>query len=249
MLAETETDTINLPDLPDLPPMRDTRPRQILARSKKSGAAAQVNSGALLSFDASLPQQARDDISNSILFCQLAADKKFDRTTDPQDWKNSFASTLSIVGWIVQGISNTSSTSRDAVDWGELATSPMSSSAARLANEAIGACSDLPSGAEAILIWNEAAVGVASATFIIAASAASGNSVPLNLSICGFQTAAPDEGFLEWGLEYRIDQTYLGLTLNEAVYATVRQTIIDKLGDRPEYLVAEVELPRLASEG
>lgn len=246
MLLETDPDTM---ELPDLPPMRDTRLRQALVRTKKSGASAQVNSGALLSFDASLSEQACEDISNSLLFCQLAADKNFDRTTDAQDWKSSFVATLAIMGWIVQGTSNASSTSRDTVDWRALATSPMSSSAARLANEAIGACSDLPAGAEAILIWNEAAVGLASALFIVAASPAAGDSIALDLSLCGFQTAAPDEGFLQWGLEYRIDGTFLSLTLNETLYAKIRQTIIDKLGDRPRYLVADIDLPRLARDG
>ncbi|MGF7151020.1 hypothetical protein FHS96_004681 [Sphingomonas zeicaulis] len=90
--------------------------------------------------------------------------------------------------------------------------------------------------------------GVGSALFIIAASPTSGSSITLNLPICGLQATSPDEGFLEWGLEYRIDRSYLSLTLNETVYATVRQTIIDKLGDRPKYLVADINLPRLAGE-
>ncbi|AHE51899.1 hypothetical protein [Sphingomonas sanxanigenens] len=239
MLFETNLDSIALPDLV---PTRTAGARRLPAQVRKGDNSAQVNSGALITFDASIPEQALEDISNSILFCQLAADKKFDRKAAPQEWSTVFLGTLSIVGWIVQSTSNKSETARGAVDWAALATSRMSRTAARLADEGIAACDALPPTADAILIWNDAVVGPASNFFVIAAAPSAGSSTALSLTLCGFQSAVPNTGFLAWGLQYDIDTTWLDLTLNEGLYAKVRQTIIDKLGDRPSYLVSAVQL-------
>lgn len=242
MLSKPDLDAILLPDFT---PTGTAGTRLLSAHAAQGESSAQVNSGALLCFDGSVPAQALDDISNSVLFCQLAADKKFDRKTTPQDWSAYLLSVLTTVGWTMQSTSQTSETARGTVDWGALVTARMSRAASRLAKEGIAACDDLPATANAIRIWNAAVLSPASNLFLIAAAPPAGSSVALSLCLCSFQPAAPTTGFLAWDLQYDIGLVWLDLTLNESVYARVRQTIIDKLGDRPKYLVADVQLEQL----
>jgi len=63
---------------------------------------AQVNDGALVSCTSTLNPQQTDDVQNSVLLAQLAANVKYDRTTDTENWYNFFQNVLSNVGWVIQ---------------------------------------------------------------------------------------------------------------------------------------------------
>lgn len=119
-------DAITLPELSARERALETAsPPETTQFSLVGTASAQINEGALLAFDSALPKQMIDDISNSLLFAQLAADKQFNRHTATGDWQRTFFGTLSVMGWITGSLSERTEVAASPVDWAELITSYM----------------------------------------------------------------------------------------------------------------------------
>ncbi|MFG1478828.1 hypothetical protein V5F53_09175 [Xanthobacter sp. V4C-4] len=206
------------------------------------GDRVQVNEGALLSFGGSVSSQSLEDVSNSILFAQLAADHKFDRKTSPQDWSGTFSNTLSTVGWISQSASADTQTFGGDVNWADVVTSGMPAAVVGLVRKSIGACDRLPADSKAVGIWNDAVSGPADSFFLIGSARRANQALTLSLARASFQSTIEKPSFLAWGIRYPTALTWTELELNEDIYKRVRQSIIDKLGNRPDYLTAFVPL-------
>lgn len=54
-------------------------------------------------FTANVSPQNKDDVKNSVLFAQFAADAKVDRYADPVGWYKFFNEVLNNLGWITRG--------------------------------------------------------------------------------------------------------------------------------------------------
>lgn len=65
----------------------------------KSDVVSYVASGMLFAFPSNLPDEFRNDILNSMLLAQLAADRPFDRNSQLEDWMTFFSSTLGHLHW------------------------------------------------------------------------------------------------------------------------------------------------------
>jgi hypothetical protein len=239
MLGDTDISSILLPDFV---PGRLAGAGAASLSTAPDGGRAQVNDGALLSFEGSVSSQSLEDVSNSILFAQLAADHKFDRKTSPQDWSGIFSSTLSIVGWISQSVSADTQTFGGDVDWTAVVTSRMPLAVVGLVRKSIGACDRLPADSKAVGIWNDAVSGPADSFFLIGSARRANQVLTLSLARASFQSAIEKPSFLAWGIRYPTALTWTALELNEDVYKRVRQTIIEKLGNRPDHLTAFVPL-------
>ena len=61
-----------------------------------------VNNGSLVSFASSLTGQQKQDVLDSTLLAQLAANKKHNRADDFKNWYNFYTKVMSNVGWVVQ---------------------------------------------------------------------------------------------------------------------------------------------------
>ena len=63
-----------------------------------------VDAGSLVCFSSEhvINEQQKKDVLNSILLSQLAADKKYNRFTDPSDWYAFYREVASQIGWITQ---------------------------------------------------------------------------------------------------------------------------------------------------
>ena len=63
-----------------------------------------VDAGSLVCFSSEhvINEQQKKDVLNSIWFSQLAADKKYNRFTDPSDWYAFYREVASRIGWITQ---------------------------------------------------------------------------------------------------------------------------------------------------
>ena len=239
MLGDTDLTSILLPDFV---PGRFAGADAASLRPDQDGDCAQVNEGALLSFDGSVPTQSIEDVSNSILFAQLAADYKFNRKTAPADWSKTFFNTLSIVGWTNQAAVTESRTLSGDVDWAELVTSKMPSDVVELVKESISACDRLPADSKAVGIWNNAVSGPADSFFLIGSARCADQTLMLSLAQSSFQSEVEKSRFLAWDVRYSANLSWLKMELNEDIYKRVRQTIIDKLGERPKVLTAFVPL-------
>ncbi|NJN74880.1 MAG: hypothetical protein HC799_19910 [Limnothrix sp. RL_2_0] len=61
-----------------------------------------VNAGSLVSFVAGVSTEHQNDVLNSTLLAQLAANKKFDREKDTEQWYKFYREVLENVGWVIQ---------------------------------------------------------------------------------------------------------------------------------------------------
>ena len=63
-----------------------------------------VDAGSLVCFSSEhvINEQQKKDVLNSIWLSQLAADKKYNRFTDPSDWYAFYREVASQIGWITQ---------------------------------------------------------------------------------------------------------------------------------------------------
>ena len=64
-----------------------------------------VDKGSLVSFTEKVTGQQKRDVLNSALFAQLAAEYKFNRETQTEDWYKCYGEVLEKVGWVMQGCS------------------------------------------------------------------------------------------------------------------------------------------------
>jgi len=64
-----------------------------------TGASAAIAGGSILSFVAGLSQQAREDVLNSTLLMQLAASKRYNKSTEREEWFKFYTEGLGKLGW------------------------------------------------------------------------------------------------------------------------------------------------------
>lgn len=64
-----------------------------------SGPSAAVTGDSIVSFVAGLSPQAREDVLNSTLLMQLAANKRFNKATQREEWFNFYTEGLGKLGW------------------------------------------------------------------------------------------------------------------------------------------------------
>ncbi|XP_068709313.1 uncharacterized protein [Montipora foliosa] len=61
-----------------------------------------VDAGSLVSFTSEVGQKQKEDVLNSTLLAQLAANKKYDRFTDIENWYKFYGDVMSQLGWVMQ---------------------------------------------------------------------------------------------------------------------------------------------------
>ena len=64
-----------------------------------------VNRGALLSYDAKVPKQVKDDIMDIFSLAQMAASYSYDRFNDTENWYNEYVNVLNMVGFNIKKMS------------------------------------------------------------------------------------------------------------------------------------------------
>lgn len=238
-LADHDIDLIELPPFVADPSALRSEP---LSRRLGAGNLAEVDSGALLSFDATVPDQGLADVSNSLLFAQLAADKQAQGRVNARAWLTAFQGVLSAVGWGQIGVAIDNQTAKPPVDWKRLVLAQMPDRSVALASASIAAAAAMPASSEAMRIWNDATTMPTAALFSVGVCRALAGDPSLDLVTvgCGVNSAA--SAFLAWSPDYSITCCRSRWELNEDVYAQVRQSIINKLGDRIHQLIAPIPL-------
>ncbi|QND35678.1 hypothetical protein CN148_25635 [Sinorhizobium meliloti] len=243
LMMSVHFDAITLPELSAWERALETAsPPETTQFSLVGTASAQINEGALLAFDSALPKQMIDDISNSLLFAQLAADKQFNRHTATGDWQRTFFGTLSVMGWITGSLSERTEVAASPVDWAELITSYMPENVDQLVLSSIAASQQLPTTSSAIRIWSNAALVGDEGVVIVGPSYISGDNPNMAIALLKFTFEKEVAGFLRWDVNFNITTSIVTMELNESIYSKVRNAVIAKLGNRPKYLIASVPM-------
>lgn len=246
-------DAIGSLQLPDHEPKLR---RQLLKRAQATVAAAKtepsaaVVDGSLISFVANLPLQSQQDVLNSTLLAQLAANKQFDREKQTVEWYKFYRNVLENLGWVVQEFSFLKyhpSGNSFTVDQAVIKILEAIATGAEVAVVAatIGALKALGADSGPMVLWNSATSSVSAGNFQIGVANLSGGVVMLKIGAFYFTTTQTTDSFLWFSYSSSQMDLYHGgqpMNLNELVYAQVRQAVIDKLGDRATTFVADLPI-------
>ncbi|AHE51900.1 hypothetical protein [Sphingomonas sanxanigenens] len=212
---------------------------------------AQVNAGSLTSFTENLSGQNKADVQNSTLLAQLASDKKFDRNTQPMDWYSHYTYILGGIGWNQPAFAFDSYTSGgttvklDEAVLGILAAIATANEIAMIA-ETMEGLRGLSDDSKQMLIWDSNSNSGNNGNFqIFPVDRLANDDVVMILDGMQFNATSSHYRFLWWtwdSTSIQIQRAANKFVLNESVYSRVRQAIVDKLGDRAEQLVAEIEI-------
>ena len=78
----------------ELPPAEETKPAE---EEKKY-----VNDKSLVSFAAGVSGENQNDLLDSLLISQLAANKQYSAEDEPEQWFNAFSGVMNNIGWVLE---------------------------------------------------------------------------------------------------------------------------------------------------
>lgn len=212
--------------------------------------AAFVDAGSLVSFVAGVSATHKSDALNSTLLAQLAANKKYDRETHTVEWYKFYRDVLENVGWVVQAFDfvkyNASGTSFtvDAVIAEVLAAIATQNDKA-IIDSTIKAVKALDKGDGRLSLWDDNSSKLDKGNFQIAACADTDGVLVMKLGTFYFSTDKRVTSVLWFTFSSSSTSMYKGgqaITLNEEVYKQVRQQVIDKLGERAQKFVGDLDI-------
>lgn len=219
-------------------------------RTNDKNIMAQINAGSICVFNSGLTDQNKQDVSNSILFAQLASDNEFNRFSQSESWCEFFLNVLGNIGWN-QSHFSFEKYDKPTVDWIDIVLDSMKNVATQdemnLAKIGMESWKNLQSNSQGMMIWNKRTIqknpiyGNNQIFQIIPFDAVSDGEVEIVIGAVYSQTTGEPDGFLIWREKNEINSSSTKLTLNEEIYATVRQEIIDKLGGKVKEFI--VDLP------
>jgi len=209
-----------------------------------------VAAGSIVAFAPGVDEQHRQDVLQSLLLAQLAANAKAERQKDPAGWFAAYRSVLEQAAWVVEASSSATrylppfatftistvvdDTFRPKVLAEELAFVSASVNAFR---------SEQNSRAQLVFECPSHSGGIGNFQIVLAAE--QNGTVMMRLAQISFN--APQhvvrlmlEEFTK-AAQFRVG--FLALTMNEEVFAKLRPTIGAKLGDRVSGAIAPLQLP------
>ena len=210
-----------------------------------------VDAGSLVSFTEKLSGQNKADVLNSTLLAQLAATKKYDREAQYTEWYKKYTEVMSNIGWSISSFEFTKYHSKQP-------SFEISKVVLELLVSLIGAEDPLNSAVKKTL---EALKSSSSDTIKLFGSLSSSGSggnfqvVPCTLDKSGqvnvafigsyFKASNVKNDFLFFSynnIDIDLSNATLAFTLNEEVYSKVRKAIVEKLGDRANTYVKDLDI-------
>ncbi|KAF7979718.1 hypothetical protein HWV62_41070 [Athelia sp. TMB] len=194
-------------------------------------------------------ERLSDDVKNSILFAQLAADKAQDRTLKADAWLNAFFNTLGQLGYITSPGSGFSQLS-NAAQYGtvdnavlKILQSFFSTAQLRLFD---GTVQSFKENEVANDIFDRASKATSkdTATFLAGAvNPARDGKIAIAIAYINYQVSAEIKSTFFNSLtgdKVSLNQGYQTIVLNSDFYSRLRDTIEDKLRDYKSSLVVDI---------
>ncbi len=211
---------------------------------------ADIAAGSLISFVAGLSDQVRQDVLDSTLFAQFAANTEYDRGTQANQWYYTYLSTLGSIAWTVQGFDfhqyNVSSGRfmLDAVVL-DIVKAAFATDEYEIVNSSIDALKKLKGDDDRIQLLGHSAVKQDAGNFQVGAVTETDGAVALHALGAYFVSPDSDTDFLFTLYEGSSTQIFTGvqsMTLNEALYANYRNAVSNRLGENAKAFVRSVPL-------
>ena len=210
-----------------------------------------VDSGSLISFTDKVKGQQKDDVLNSALFAQLAAEYKYDRETQTDDWYKYYAYVLENIGYVMQDFqfqeyqAGGGKFTMDKVVLDILAAIATDSEVA-VAQKVLNALKNMAGSDGRIVLFEHSTYKDQAGSFqIIPCNQDDSGQVVMGL--VGFHFTARKSStrflFFEWDSEsIDIYQSAQVVTLNLDVFSAVRSSIVTRLGDKAKTFVMNIPL-------
>ncbi len=241
-------DYINSLDLAELPFDTSKFSKTVVQESDENS--AYVTAGGIVSFVAGLAMLQKQDVLNSTLLAQLAANKAFNRETQTVAWFNKYREVLENVGWVVGSFDFTryqSSGSTFTVETVvmQLIAAIATQNALLVTQASIAAIKAMSAGSKQFAIWDSTTHNSSNGNFQIAPCVNSDGNVAMALGAFYFSSETVDSQFLWFSYSSSRIDLYKGgqlVVLNEQIYALVRQQVINKLGNKATQYIADLEI-------
>lgn len=225
--------------------------RSAAQNSDEDGAA--VVRGSITSFVTGLTSQARDDVQNSTLLMQLAADKKYNPDTQREEWFKFYTDGLANLGWGRVSSAyqkykptNTNATMDQVVL--EIISSVVSPESAlyKVTEKTFLALKNNPNNKDALKLFDVSSTRNDLGTFqILPVMQDKDGNVVTVLTCINAHTEVQKGSFLFWHWSSTSAEMYRAaqqVVLNENVYATVRQSVLKKLGKNAEDFIDGLDI-------
>ncbi len=213
-----------------------------------------VNDGMLLILQGNLSATNKQDIQNSLLISQLAADNKFNRHDQTGHWYHTFSTTLGNIGWIIEN--NDFSFNQPVIPAFNLVNLALNEASQRtLAKEDMqtfrkmaNVLQQLPNDSDLVeLLYRGRKNTTMGANFVMAVGNLTGHDNLIVQLYC-MSLVATDEGCRKYFSHFYHSQSVLfnkpfrwfKLVQSTDLYSNVRQGIIDKLGTTPSTMIKEI---------
>ncbi len=211
-----------------------------------------INDRSLVSFATGVSASKRWDVLDSILFAQLAADKKYELHTDTFEWYSRYHEVLRTLGWVTETnlfankeIQNSAMEVKDEIvailsaAFGGIAIAP-------LVLKVLESIKKLGDKDGNIIAFKKSTTKDEKGAFQIAYAMETDGLVTMLSGI--FKITATN--VLTQVLFFKSSKDFTGVSYNvskntfqETAFSSVREMVIEKLGTRRRSAVAELELP------
>lgn len=209
-----------------------------------------VDGGSVVAFVSGVSGQNREDVLNSTLLAQLAADKKFNRESQVMDWYDYYSDVLSKVGWVVQGFNWQKYTSKQASFTMDEAVLDIAAAALTGQEELVIAATleamrKLPKKDGRLTLFDHSASSDKAGNFQISVCSEDNGAVAMKTMAFYYDAEQQDTTVLFFNFNSAsttLNQSTVAQTLNSQVYAQVRSSVLSKLGDKAKNFVLDLDI-------
>lgn len=209
-----------------------------------------LNAKSLVSFVSEVNGQRRDDVLNSVLLAQLAANKQFPGEDQSIEWYKAFVKVLNNIGWAIEEAEFSHFESKDDVFEVqnviiEILTAAFGGSFITIITKTLSAIGSLADGSGKITVFEKNTHSLSKGAFQIGLAKEENGVVSLQIGT--FLITSSNEIKRILFFKSSKDKTSLDYcsrtgTLNEEIYGKIRESVVEKLGGKVVEFIAEVDI-------
>ncbi|HWC11466.1 MAG TPA: hypothetical protein VG455_09610 [Acidimicrobiales bacterium] len=214
------------------------------------GKDAFVAAGSLVGFDNTVDRSNREDVLDSELLAQLAANKVANRDKEALKWYDKYRQVLENIGWVIQAFQfdgkrmDKSSFSMDDVVI-KVLQSVVTGNGLAIVEAALAALKGTGEGSREVNIFETSSTSPNAGNFQVFPCYASDMGVAISFSGYEMRTTENVSHFLFWTFKSStttIQAAAETSVLNEAIYAKIRATVQAKLGKAAQDYVGGLDI-------
>lgn len=209
-----------------------------------------VNDGSLVSFTSNLKGLQKQDVLNSSLLAQLAANKKYDRLEDSKNWYMFYTNVMATVGWAMQSFQfdeydSTSSKVNVSQVTLELLSSILGGDQKMM--EVVKKTIDgLAKNSQGATLFHSSSASNKHGNFqVVPCNVDKSNQVNVAFLGCFFQASEVTKDYFFFDYKKEDIHLFKGtqvFTLDQEIYGQVREDVIKKLGDNAHTKIHDLDI-------